>query len=66
MKRSRRVHLAAFDKRLQDVADQAREAAAKLPDGPERDLMLRRASQAETAAHINEWLSSPGLKSPIR
>jgi hypothetical protein len=29
-----------------------------------RQLLLRRARQAETAAHISEWLSSPGLASP--
>ena len=26
-----------------------------------RELLLRRARQAETASHINEWLTSPGL-----
>jgi hypothetical protein len=29
-----------------------------------RELLLRRARQAETAAHINEWLRSPGLRFP--
>jgi hypothetical protein len=29
-----------------------------------RELLLRRARQAETAAHINEWLKSPGLRPP--
>jgi hypothetical protein len=28
-------------------------------------LLLRRARQAETAAHINEWLRSPGLRPPV-
>jgi hypothetical protein len=27
-------------------------------------MLLRKARQAETAAHISEWLSSPGLASP--
>jgi hypothetical protein len=26
--------------------------------------LLRKARQAETAAHLNQWLSSPGLQSP--
>jgi hypothetical protein len=26
-----------------------------------RELLLRRARQAETASHINQWLSSPGV-----
>ena len=27
-------------------------------------LLLRRAGQAETASHMNEWLTSPGLQPP--
>jgi hypothetical protein len=27
-------------------------------------LYLRRARQAETASHINDWLASPGLQPP--
>jgi len=30
----------------------------------ERETLLRKARQAETAAHMDEWLSSPGLKAP--
>jgi hypothetical protein len=26
--------------------------------------LIRRARQAETASHINEWLNSPGLRPP--
>jgi hypothetical protein len=26
--------------------------------------LIREARQAETASHINEWLSSPGLQAP--
>jgi len=25
---------------------------------------MKKASQAETAAHINEWVTSPGARSP--
>jgi hypothetical protein len=39
------------------------EAQALLP-GPERDAMIRRARQAETASHVDEWLLSPGLRPP--
>ena len=35
-----------------------------LPEGAQRDLLLEKARQAETAAHINEWLASPGLRPP--
>jgi hypothetical protein len=30
----------------------------------ERDALRRKARQNETAAHIDEWLSSPGLQPP--
>ena len=63
-KRNRQKNPAAFDERLQRVADEAREAAGKLPQGEERDALLRKARQAETAAHLNAWLSSPGLQCP--
>jgi hypothetical protein len=42
----------------------AKAEAQKLPYGKERDALVRKARQLETAAHINEWLSSPGLLPP--
>jgi hypothetical protein len=63
-KRIRRKHTVSFDERLQKAADQARDAARELPQGEARDALLKRARQAETAAHINEWLTSPGLQPP--
>jgi len=32
--------------------------------GPDRDLILRKVSQVETALHIDEWMTSPGLQPP--
>ena len=63
-KRNRRKHTLTFDERLQQAADAAREAARRLPLGRERDALLKKARQTDVAAHINEWLSSPGLQSP--
>jgi hypothetical protein len=37
---------------------------AKLEPGPQRDGLLKKIRQLETASHMNEWLSSPGLQSP--
>jgi hypothetical protein len=37
--------------------------AARHP-GVERNRLIRRARQIETASHINERLSSPGLRAP--
>jgi hypothetical protein len=40
------------------------EQAQALRPGPERDAVIRRARQAETASHVDDWLSSPGLRPP--
>jgi len=63
VKRNRRKNAASFEQRLQRAAGEAREAAGRLPDGQPRDALLRKARQAEMAAHLNALLSSPGLQS---
>jgi hypothetical protein len=35
-----------------------------LPYGKERDALVRKARQLETASQINQWLSSPALQPP--
>ena len=37
---------------------------AKLKPGPEMDALRRKIGQLETASHISEGLSSPGLQTP--
>ena len=37
---------------------------AKLKPGPQMDALLRKIRKLDTAAHMSEWLSSPGLKPP--
>jgi len=64
MQRRRFKQTISFEQRLAQEAERAKAAAETLPDGAERDLLLKKARQAETAAHINEWLSSPGLRPP--
>jgi hypothetical protein len=64
--RRRRVkHEATFEERLAAEALKFRDAAEQQPKGSHaRELLLRRARQAETASHINRWLSLPGLRPP--
>jgi hypothetical protein len=47
-------------------AEKARLEAAfeNIEPGPHRDLLERKLCEIETASHINEWLSSPGLQPP--
>jgi hypothetical protein len=37
---------------------------AQLKPGPQRDGLLRKIRQLDTASHMNEWLTSPGLRPP--
>jgi hypothetical protein len=53
-----------FEQRLAQEAIRFRTAAEELPPGTARELLLRRARQAETASHMSDWLRSPGLRPP--
>jgi len=53
-----------FPDRLEKEAQRLRQEAETKPAGRERDELLRKARQAGIAAHIDEWVSSPGLKPP--
>jgi hypothetical protein len=63
-RRNRIKHTNTFEERLAEEAARYKEAAAQLPPGNQRELYLKRASQAEIASQINEWLTSPGLQPP--
>jgi hypothetical protein len=64
MQRRRFKNILTFPDRLANEAERLREEAETKPPGPERDALLRKARQADIAAHIDQWVSSPGLKSP--
>jgi hypothetical protein len=53
VRRNRKRQSVSFVERLQKVAQEAREEARR----------LKKANQAETAAHIDRWLGLPGLRS---
>lgn len=50
--------------RLVLEANRLKDEAHKLPHGPLRDAMIRKARQTETAIQVDQWLSSPGLRAP--
>nr|WP_082078559.1 hypothetical protein [Bradyrhizobium sp. LTSP849] len=57
-------HVLTFEERLAEEAKRFTEAAEKeAPGSTARELLLRRARQAETASRLTTWLSSPGLRS---
>jgi hypothetical protein len=65
MQRRRFKNILSFPDRLDQEIERLRAEAEKLPLGShEREILLRKARQAETAMHVNDWLSSPGLQPP--
>jgi hypothetical protein len=65
MQRRKVKHLLSLSDRLSQGAARWRQEAEKLPPGsPERHELERKARQADTAAHVGDWLKSPGLQSP--
>jgi hypothetical protein len=52
-----------FEDRLAVEKSRLEAQVAHLPP-PQKDALLKKIRQLETASHINEWLSSPGLQSP--
>ena len=53
----------SLKERLIAFAEEAR-GKAKLVVGAERDELLKKARRADTAAHIDDWVNSPGLQPP--
>jgi hypothetical protein len=64
MERRRIKHKTSLEERLANQAKRLRKQAKTMPPGAERDDLIRRTSQNETAANLNAWLTSPGLASP--
>jgi hypothetical protein len=52
------------EQKWRQQSEAAKNEAQKLPHGRERDALVRKARQLETASQINKWLSSAELKPP--
>jgi hypothetical protein len=64
MQRRRTKQTTPLEDRLAEKAQRLREQARAAPPGPEREELIRKARQTETAAHMNDWLTSSGLQPP--
>lgn len=62
--RRRFTQTTTLEERLVEEAKRLRKQAHGTPQGIEREHLLRRARQAETASHMTEWLNSRGLQTP--
>jgi hypothetical protein len=54
----------SLNDRLKMFSDNLKSGAEILRPGRERDALLMKARIADTAAEINEWVNSPGLRPP--
>jgi hypothetical protein len=63
-KRRRFKQTLSLSERLVQDVERLKTRLATLPPGPERDQLARRIRQNETAANLDQWLTSPGLQPP--
>lgn len=64
MERRRVKHDISLEERLMIEAGELRDRAKNMPPCVEREALIRRARQNEAAAHMSDWLTSPGLQPP--
>jgi hypothetical protein len=53
-----------IEEKWHQQSEEAKTEAEKLPHGKQRDALVRRARQLETASQINQWLTSSELQPP--
>jgi hypothetical protein len=63
MERHRFKELLSVERRLTE-AERLRKEARGTPHGIQREMLIRKARQAETASHMQQWLTSAGLQAP--
>lgn len=56
----------SIQERLAEFAEETRQEAAGLPDGKERDELLKKVQRAETASEIETWRNPPELPPKLR
>ena len=64
MQRCHLTQTESLEERFAEEAKRLHEQAELLPYGDLRKIVERKARQADTGAHISEWLRSPGLRPP--
>jgi hypothetical protein len=65
MQRRRRFkHQTTLQDRIAGWAAGVRERANEMQPGPERDGLLMKLNQAQTAMNLEDWVNSTGLQAP--
>ena len=60
-RRNRVEQTVSFKERLQSFAKDLRQEASSMPPCERKSALLKRARVADTAVHIDAWVSSPAL-----
>jgi hypothetical protein len=60
----RRSQPHSFEDQISAEKIRLQEQLALTAHGPQRDALVRKIRQLETASHMSEWLRSPGLQPP--
>jgi hypothetical protein len=63
-RRRRFKQVTTLEDRIVEWAKDVRAQAAQLPPGPERDGLLKKIRQAETAMHLDDWVNSTASQPP--
>jgi hypothetical protein len=63
-RRARIVNGKSFKERLLEEAARCRETAEQLPPSTERENLIKRGQQAETAAQMDDWLAASNQPAP--
>jgi cell division protein FtsB len=64
MQRRRRSVPHTFEENIAAEKAKLEAQLAQLKSGPEMDAIRKKIRQLETASHMSEWISSPGLQTP--
>jgi hypothetical protein len=64
MQRRRRSVPHTFEENLAAEKAKLEAQMALFKPGPKREELEKKIEQLETAAHLNQWLTSPGLQPP--
>jgi hypothetical protein len=64
LKRRRFIQSTSLQDRLASFARQIEDEAPKCPPGPDREKLLKKAHQAETAARLDGWVGASDGQKP--
>ena len=62
--RRRFKQVTTLQDRIAEWAEQVRSQSAQMLPGPERDQLLNKLRQSETAMHMDDWASSSDAQAP--